>query len=88
MCPDAEITHPWPPLWLGPAACTVNRAAMSDLLLKRATAAVGEVYYVIYEDKIVGRITFSAPSVDPLGLDANLWPPRRPLTHSWLRAQP
>ena len=50
---------------LGPAACTVNRAAMSDLLLKRATAAVGEVYDVIYEDKIVGRIMFSAPSVDP-----------------------
>ena len=35
---------------------------MTDLLLKRATASPGEVYDVICEERIVGRIMLSADS--------------------------
>ena len=50
---------------------------MTDLLLKRATASPGEVYNVMCEERIVGRIMLSA--------DAQ---PRRPHTHPRLRANP
>jgi hypothetical protein len=33
---------------------------MTDLLLKRATASPGEVYNVMCEERIVGRIMLSA----------------------------
>jgi hypothetical protein len=35
---------------------------MTDLLLKRATASPGEVYNVMCEERIVGRIMLSAAS--------------------------
>ena len=38
---------------------------MPDLLLKRAAASPGEVYDVICEDRIVGRIMLSADAQFP-----------------------
>ena len=38
---------------------------MTDLLLKRAAASPGEVYDVICEDRIVGRIMLSADAQFP-----------------------
>jgi hypothetical protein len=38
---------------------------MTDLLLKRATASPGEVYDVICEERIVGRIMLSADAQFP-----------------------
>jgi len=48
---------------------------MTDLLLKRATASPGEVYNVMCEERIVGRIMLSADA-------------QRPHTHPRLRANP
>ena len=39
--------------------------AMTDLLLKRATASPGEVYNVMCEERIVGRIMLSADAQFP-----------------------
>ena len=38
---------------------------MTDLLLKRATASPGEVYNVVCEERIVGRIMLSADAQFP-----------------------
>ena len=38
---------------------------MTDLLLKRATASPGEVYNVMCEERIVGRIMLSADAQFP-----------------------
>ena len=38
---------------------------MTDLLLKRATASPGEVYDVMCEERIVGRIMLSADAQFP-----------------------
>ena len=38
---------------------------MTDLLLKRATASPGEVYNVMCEERIVGRIMLSAEAGKP-----------------------
>ena len=57
---------------------------MADLLLKRATASPGEVYDVICEERIVGRIMLSADAQFPWVWTPHLRLPRRSDTHARL----
>jgi hypothetical protein len=46
---------------------------MTDLLLKRAAASPGEVYDVICEERIAGRIMLSARHHSLYSLCASFW---------------
>jgi hypothetical protein len=57
---------------------------MTDLLLKRATASPGEVYAVMCEERIVGRIMLSADAQFLWVWTLTYGLPRRPDTHARL----